>query len=86
VIYASGYSEEAALREALGHDHAPYLGKPFNAESLLACVRDVLDRGRMAEAATAPEVASEAASEPASEPASEAAAPAPDPAPEAAAH
>jgi PAS domain S-box-containing protein len=46
VIFASGYSEEDGLREALGNDSVPYLAKPFTAETLLAKVREVLDRRR----------------------------------------
>jgi PAS domain S-box-containing protein len=46
VIFASGYSEEDGLREALGNNSAPYLAKPFTAETLLAKIREVLDRRR----------------------------------------
>jgi PAS domain S-box-containing protein len=46
VIYASGYSEESALRDALGDERVPYLAKPFTAEELLTTVREVLDRAR----------------------------------------
>jgi CheY-like chemotaxis protein len=45
VIFASGYSEDGLLREALGNDSAPYIAKPFTAETLLAKIREVLDRG-----------------------------------------
>jgi hypothetical protein len=44
VIYASGYSEEGVLRDALGDERVPYLAKPFTAEELLTTVREVLDR------------------------------------------
>ncbi|HEX7491944.1 MAG TPA: ATP-binding protein [Candidatus Limnocylindrales bacterium] len=61
VVFASGYSEEGVLREALGNDSAPYLAKPFTAEALLAKVREALDRGRQhvggAETTTAAETA-----------------------------
>jgi PAS domain S-box-containing protein len=69
VIYASGYSEEAALRDALGDDRGPYLSKPFSAESLLAAVRDALDRDRGSEAEGAPEPTPGSAPEPTPEPA-----------------
>ena len=44
VIYASGYSEEALLLDAVGEDQVPYLPKPFTGEALLTRVREVLDR------------------------------------------
>ncbi|HEX7591223.1 MAG TPA: response regulator, partial [Candidatus Limnocylindrales bacterium] len=47
VIFASGYSEEGVLREALGNDRAPYLAKPFTADTMLMKIREVLDRGRV---------------------------------------
>jgi len=50
VIYASGYSEEGVLESRGAETGVPYLPKPFAAESLLALVREVLDRRSVAEA------------------------------------
>jgi CheY-like chemotaxis protein len=50
VIYASGYSAEGVLESRGAETGVPYLPKPFAAESLLALVREVLDRRSVAEA------------------------------------
>jgi PAS domain S-box-containing protein len=59
VVYASGYSEEGALR-GVGDGGIPYLPKPFNAEALLTRIREVLDRRTAAEATAAEATAAEA--------------------------
>jgi PAS domain S-box-containing protein len=68
VIFASGYSDEGVLREALGNDRAPYLTKPFTADTMLMKIREVLDRGRTPIETSAKPAFSELA-EPASSPA-----------------
>ncbi|MHA2253098.1 MAG: response regulator, partial [Candidatus Kariarchaeaceae archaeon] len=42
IILMSGYSEQEALDSATAKNMAGFLQKPYNADTLLACVQDVL--------------------------------------------
>ncbi len=44
VLYMSGYTTEAAIRDGVAQDGIAFLQKPFTPDSLVRKVRDVLDR------------------------------------------
>ena len=44
VIFMSGYTEDAVLRQNILHDEVAFLHKPFTAEDLMDCVEKVLAR------------------------------------------
>ena len=46
ILYASGYSDEALAQDFRSEGQASLLPKPFNADRLLARVRDALDGPR----------------------------------------
>jgi PAS domain S-box-containing protein len=48
VLYMSGYSDDEVLRRGIVEDGSTYLKKPFNPESLLRKIREVLDTRRSA--------------------------------------
>ena len=49
ILYMSGYTDDAILRDGVLGDGAPFLQKPFTSEVLARKVREVLDSPRMRE-------------------------------------
>ncbi len=46
VLYMSGYTDDAIVRQGLLNFETPYLQKPFTSESMARRVREVLDNGK----------------------------------------
>jgi two-component system, cell cycle sensor histidine kinase and response regulator CckA len=46
ILYMSGYTEDAALRQSFLERDTPFIQKPFAPRALAKCVRDILDRSR----------------------------------------
>lgn len=46
VLYASGYTDDAIIRNGIARERAPFLEKPFRADTLTRKVREVLDADR----------------------------------------
>lgn len=45
VLYMSGYTDDAVLRDGVRDESVQFIGKPFTAAALTGKVREVLDRG-----------------------------------------